>query len=140
MSQFRDIGSGLRAVVAIAALWALMFGVSATGAASAAASDLAFRNAPQSGGLFACFKRHMTQRADASNDKAPDSRHAGKHKCPLCLAAHASAAVLPDRLSSPAELLRAPPSRIAPPAQAVGAPQGLALRSAHGARAPPFIV
>jgi hypothetical protein len=139
MSQLRDIADKLRAALGVVVVWALMFGVSASGAAAADASDLAFRNAPQTGGLFACFKRHMTQRADAADEKAPDSRHAGKHRCPLCLAAHTAAAVLPDRLSSTAELLRRPPSRIAPPATAAREPESLALRSAHGARAPPFL-
>jgi hypothetical protein len=141
MSQLRDIASNLRGALAVVVVWALMFGVSASGATADDASDLAFRNAPQPGGLFACFKRHMTQRADAANEKAPDSRHSGKHHCPLCLAAHTAAAVLPVRLSSPAEMLRAPPPlRIAPPATAAREPESLAQRSAHGARAPPFLI
>lgn len=136
MSQLRDIGVKLRAAIAIVAVWALMFSVSASGAASAAASDTSLRDAPNNG-LFACFKRHMTQRADAAGEKAPDSQNSGKHHCPLCLAAHTAAAVLPDRLSAPAERLQAPPSRIAPPARSASDPESLSLRSAHGARAPP---
>jgi hypothetical protein len=139
MSQLRDIGGKLRAAIAIVAVWSLMFSVSASGAAAAAASDTSFKNAP-SGGLFACFKRHMTQRADSGGEKAPDGQNAGKHHCPLCLAAHTAAAVIPDRLSAPAELLRTPPSRIAPPVQSAREPEGLSLRSAHGARAPPFSI
>jgi hypothetical protein len=140
MSQLRDIGVKLRAAIAIVAVWALMFSVSASGAAAADASDLSFRNQAPAGGLFACFKRHMTQRADAAGEKSSDSRHGGKHHCPLCLAAHTAAAVVPDRLSAPAERLLAPPLRVTPPATAAREPKSLALRSAHGARAPPFSI
>jgi hypothetical protein len=140
MSQLRDIGFRLRAAIAIVAVWALMFGASASGAAAADVSDLAFRNPAQAEGLFACFKRHMTQRADAAGEKSSENRSGGKHHCPLCLAAHAAAAVLPGRLAAPAELLRAPPLRITPPATAAREPESLALRSAHGARAPPFSI
>ena len=135
MSQLRDIGDRLRATIAIIAVWALMFSVSASGAA-AVESGVSFQNSA-SGGLFACFKQHMTQRADAVGEKAPDSQHAGKHHCPMCLAAHTATAVLPDRISSPSEFLQASVSRVSPPAQATREPEGLALRSAHGARAPP---
>lgn len=139
MSQLRDIAGKFRAAIAIVAVWALMFSVSASGAAAAVASDTSFQNAAP-GGLFACFKRHMTQRADAASEKAPDGQRSGMHHCPMCLAAHAAAAVLPDRLSSPADLLLVRPSRIAPPAQAAREPEGLAMRSAHGARAPPSLI
>lgn len=139
MSQFCDIGVKLRAAIAVVTVWALMFGVSASGAAAAVASDTSFRQEASSG-LFACFKRHMTQRADAANEKAPEGQGAVQHHCPLCLAAHTAAAVLPDRLSSPTERSLSPPSRIAPPAFATRVPEGLSLRSAHGARAPPFSI
>jgi Protein of unknown function (DUF2946) len=137
MSQLRDIGVSLRAAFAVVAVWALMFSMSASSAAAVGASDAGASVQVQNGGLFACFKRHMTQRADATG-KAPDGRHAGRHHCPHCLAAHTAAAVLPDRLSTPAELLRAPPQRVAPPATTARQPESVALRSAHGARAPPF--
>jgi len=141
MSQLRDISVKLRAAIAIVAVWSLMFSVSASCAVAADASDVILKNgAATSGGLFACFKRHMTQRAEAANEKAPAGQSSGKHHCPLCLAAHTAPAVLAARLSSPAIRLAAPSSRVAPPALTTRAPESLALRSAHGARAPPLLI
>ena len=141
MSQSVDISSRIRAAIAIMVVWALMFGVSASGAATASATDFVFKNNdPASVGLFACFKRHMTQRADpASAGKAQDGQKSAKHHCPCCLAAHTAAAVLPARLASFAAP-RAAPTRICRLAQTTHEPKGAGSRVAHGARAPPSLI
>lgn len=139
MSQSRDISRLLRAAIVIVAAWALMVSVAASGAAAASASDVVFRNDGATGvGLFACFKRHMTQRADAAEaGKAPEGQKSAKHHCPCCLAAQSAAAVLPERLSAPAAPSHARPSvfRLSFTAHE---PESVGARAAHGARAPPF--
>ncbi|WP_457798750.1 DUF2946 family protein [Methylocystis sp. S23] len=139
MSQLRDIGLKIRAAIAIVAVWALMFGVSVTGAATASATDVALkRNSAVSGGLFACFKRHLTQRADAdAGDKAPAEKHGGKHHCPCCLAASAGAALLPERIATGAGPVPSPKPVFYCVASG-DALENVSSRSAHGARAPPF--
>jgi hypothetical protein len=136
MSQLRDISVKLRAAIAIVAVFALAFSASVTGAASA--SDVTFRSkSAVSGGLFACFKRHVTQRADVASEKAaPEGNHAGKHHCPCCLAASSAAAVLPTRMPAAAALA---PARepVFYAELTVGPPKTASSRCAHGARAPP---
>ncbi len=141
MSQFRNIGGGMREAIVVFVVWALMFGVSISGAASASAEDAAFRNgAPAGVGLFACFKRHVTQRADAATEKAPEGHSSNyHHHCPCCLAATATAAVLPERAAALA--LRAPsPITISFVVEATREPGVAQSRSAHGARAPPSLI
>jgi hypothetical protein len=140
MSQLRDISGKLRAAIAIVVVFALAFGASATGAASA--TDVALKSKSSvSGGLFACFKRHVTQRTDtpieaASAKPAPEGDHAGKHHCPCCLAASSATAVLPAR--APAAAARRPtPEPVFYAELTVGAPKAASSRCAHGARAPP---
>ncbi len=138
MSQLRHISRSIRVVIAIITCWALMFSVAASGAAAANAADIVFKNndnAP-SVGLFACFKRHMTQRADSGAEKATQERGPAKHHCPCCLAAHSAAAVLPQRLATPTAPARVstPVNLLAPTAHE---PESVAFHSAHGARAPP---
>ncbi|MGJ0507538.1 MAG: hypothetical protein ACR652_10440 [Methylocystis sp.] len=139
MSQSRDISLRIRAAIALVVAWALMFSVAASGAAAASATDIVFKNnGAQSVGLFACFKRHMTQRADAASlDKAPEGQKSARHHCPCCLAAHTAAAVLPARLATPAAPPSAP-SHIYCLSFTAHEPEGVGLRAAHGARAPPF--
>ncbi len=137
MSQLRHISRSIRAVIAIAAAWALMFSISASGAGAAAATDIVFKNNSSANvGLFACFKRHMTQRGDPVGEKTSPGQGAAKHHCPCCLAAHTAAAVLPQRLATPAAPLRAPIPICVLTATA-HEPESLAFHSAHGARAPP---
>ncbi|WP_363350251.1 DUF2946 family protein [Methylocystis echinoides] len=137
MSQLRHISRRIRAVIAVIAVWGLMFSVSASGAAAANATDLIFKNnAAAHGGLFACFKRHMTQRADSIGEKARHGQDSTKHQCPCCLAAHSAAAVLPHRLATPVAPNRAP-TRIQLLAATAYEPESVAFHSAHGARAPP---
>lgn len=138
MSQLRHISRRIRAAIAVIAVWALALSVSASGAAAANASDIVFKNnSAASGGLFACFKRHMTQRADAVSDKSSERQDPAKHHCPCCLAAHAAAAVLPSRIATPSAPLRAP-TRLYLLAATAHAPENVAFHSAHGARAPPI--
>jgi hypothetical protein len=138
MSQLDDILRRLRAAIAIVVMWALMFGVSAAGAAAADANDAVLKNNDSgSVGLFACFKRHMTQRGDAAGEKSDQKHDAAKHRCPCCLAAHwAAAAVLPARLGAAAPLPPVP-VRVAPFAATTHRPPGVAFHYANGARAPP---
>ncbi len=138
MPQCRNIGERLRAAIAIVAVWALMFSVSASGAAAASAAETVFANNNNPVGLFACFKRHVTQRADAATDKAPASNHAGKHLCPCCLAASMAAAVLPERPAPIAgPLLAHQPASYQPAAWV--APDSGVTSSINGARAPPSV-
>jgi hypothetical protein len=141
MSQSRHISRALRAAIAILVAWALMFSVSAAGAAVASETEVSIKNnGSTSLGLFACFKRHMTQRADgASADKAQDDQKSAKPHCPCCLAAHTAAAVLPTRLATPAAP-RAAPLPIYRLSFTAHAPEGAGSRAAHGARAPPFSI
>jgi hypothetical protein len=136
MSHWRDIGGKIRAAIAIVAVWALMFNVAASNAAAGPA-DLVFKNNAQaSAGLFACFKRHVTQRADAAGGKAPGSNHAGKHRCPCCLAASAAAAVLPERVAAGGGRIPVP-KPVHYFVVGAAAPKNNSSRYAHGARAPP---
>lgn len=140
MSHMRDIGERIRVAIVIAAVWALMFGVSASGAAAASAADIILKNNDKAGvGLFACFKRHMTQRADAASDKAPGTDHAGKHLCPCCLAASVAAAVLPERLAPVLRPLQAQ-TPVSYCLVAPSAPDGYSSPSINGARAPPSVI
>ncbi|MEK4032695.1 DUF2946 family protein [Methylocystis sp. IM3] len=137
MSQLRHISRSVRAVIAIIAAFALMFSVSASGAAAADATDIVLKNnSSASAGLFACFKRHMTQRADSGAEKTTQEQGPAKHHCPCCLAAHSAAAVLPPRLATPAAPLRAP-IRFCLLAATAHEPESVAFHAAHGARAPP---
>lgn len=140
MSQLRLIGVRIRVAIAIVTVWALMFGASMTGVATANAADVVLKsNSAASGGLFACFKRHMTQRADATGDKAsPEGDHAGKHHCPCCLAAASVAAVLPSRVAAGIASFPAP-RPIFYVVESSDAREHLSSRSAHGARAPPAL-
>ncbi len=140
MSHLRDIGERIRVAIVIAAVWALMFGVSASGAAAASATDIILKNNDKVGvGLFACFKRHMTQHADAASDKAPATDYAGKHHCPCCLAATMAAAVLPERLAPVMRPLQAE-RPVSYSVAATFARDGCSSPSINGARAPPSIV
>jgi hypothetical protein len=141
MSQLRHISSNLRAALAVVAIWMLMFSAVTSGSAAAYAGDPVYRdNASASVGLFACFKRHMTQRADAPNEKAPPG-HANKgHHCPdCCLVAQAVAAVLPERVATVARPLTAPPSPICYLAESSRSPESAHARAVNGARAPPAL-
>jgi hypothetical protein len=131
----------LRAAIAVVVACALMFSVSAAGAAVASETDFTLKNnGSASGGLFACFKRHMTQRAAAASaDKAQDGQKSAKHHCPCCLAAHQAAAVLPSRVATPA-VLRVAPSPLYRLTFTACEPEGVRSRAAHGARAPPFAI
>ncbi len=138
MSQLRPISSGIRAAIAVVVVWALMFGVATSGAAAASAADVSLRNGPNGGaGLFACFKRHMTQRVDVADEKSSDRQPVSKRHCPdCCLAAQAVAAVLPERLSTIAR-----PSQAPQPVAYLDAtsrePESFSSRTVNGARAPP---
>ncbi|MCC3245555.1 hypothetical protein LG047_09510 [Methylocystis sp. WRRC1] len=138
MSQGRDISDRLRAAIAVVAIWSLMFSVVTSGAVNASAATFALRNnAAASVGLFACFKRHMTHHADAAGEAAPEKRTSTDRHCPdCCLAAHAGAAVLPERLAT---VVRPAPAA-APVAYRVATsrePKSVPPPRVNGARAPP---
>lgn len=140
MSHLRAISSRIRATIAVLAVWAMVFGMASSGAAAANATDLVYKNNAFSGGLFACFKRHMTQHGDFANEKAPDHNSSKGHHCPCCLAAHAAAALLPERvpaIARPASPAWAP---ISYRAVSNRAPENFLSQTANGARAPPLTV
>jgi hypothetical protein len=142
MSQLRVLSRHISATITLAVVLALLFGVAASGTAAASAPDPAFRNDPSaSAGLFACFKRHMTQRVDLANaDRAQDGHKNAKHPCPsCCLAAHGAVAVLPSRVATPASP-RVSPSPLYRLSLTAHEPEGAGTRAAHGARAPPSLV
>jgi hypothetical protein len=135
MSQLRAISSGIRSAIAVVAVWGLMLGVAASGAAAANAANPSSETSA-SGGLFACFKRHMTHQTDVAGEKTPE-RQSKKHHCPdCCLAAHAAAAVLPARLATIARPSQAP-QPIAYLAATSREPESFSSRTVNGARAPP---
>ncbi|PPD42659.1 MAG: hypothetical protein CTY15_11910 [Methylocystis sp.] len=138
MSQLGDIAVRLRAAISIVLVWALMFGVSVSAAAAAIADDAVLKNNNPSGiGLFACFKRHMTQRVDVAADKTHDGQSSGKrHHCPCCLAATNAPAVLPDRIDAAAHPAPAP-IRIGFVAETEIVTRRAQTGAANGARAPP---
>lgn len=141
MSQLRAICRRMSAAIKLVVVLALLLGVSASGAAAAAPDPGFTKDQPQSAGLFACFKRHMTQHADAAGaEKAREGHKNLKHPCPsCCLAAHGVFAVLPSRVATPAAPRRAP-SPLYPLSRTAHEPEGIGTRAAHGARAPPSAV
>jgi hypothetical protein len=140
MSQLRLIGVRIRVAIAIVTVWASMFGASMSSVATANATDAVLKSGgAANGGLFACFKRHMTQRADATSDKtSPEGDHAGKHHCPFCLAAASVPAVLPSRVAAGVASFPAP-RQVFYVVENSDAREHLSSRSAHGARAPPAL-
>lgn len=137
MSQLRNMGVNMRAAIAFVAAWALMFSVATTGAVAASANDIVLKNSGAARvGLFACFKRHMTQGAAAEDEKTSEKQGSRSHHCPCCLAAHAAAAVLPDRTDVGIRST-APPARFNHVVVPSRAPASVALRAVNGARAPP---
>jgi hypothetical protein len=139
MSHMRHISISMRAALAVFAVWMLAFSAVTSGAAAASAANLSYTsNAPASVGLFACFKRHMTQRADAADEKAPAGHSSKGHHCPdCCLAAQAVAAVLPARVATIAKPLPAESYAVSYLAATSRDPEGAPTRAANGARAPP---
>lgn len=138
MSQWSFISGRIRAAIAVVVIMTLTFGLTASGASAAAGAGFGVKNnASHVGGLFACFKMRMTQRADAANEKAPVDHASREHRCPCCLASHAVAAFLPERLASTAVASPAPGGVISYLPSASREPEGFRVRSVHGARAPP---
>jgi len=120
------------------AAWALMFSVMTSGAAAASSDTFVLKNnGAASVGLFACFKRHMTQHAATTDEKAPEKRSAGNRHCPeCCLVALGGAAVLPERIAKVARPVPTP----APAfdlATTYDEPKSAHSGAVNGARAPP---
>jgi hypothetical protein len=138
MSQMGDIAVRIRAAISIVVVWALMFSFSVSAAAAANADGPVLKDKNPVGiGFFACFKRHMTQRADVAVDKVHEGNSSGKrHQCPCCLAATSAPAVLPDRVDAAAQPAPSP-IRIAFVAETTIATRGAQTGAANGARAPP---
>lgn len=144
MSQLRAMRREFRAAFAVVTACALMFSLLLSGAARPAhafAAPIA----------FACDHVAHAQAASAATAQALDvvalkmsetRRDGGPgrsgHNCPdCCLAAHASHAVLPERLGWVTQPRAEGPARIRHSAIATQPPETFVSNGANGARAPP---
>jgi hypothetical protein len=134
MSQDGGHKVGMRAILAIVGVCALVLGLLA--AAPHASAGAGLRGAAQGAGAF-CHQRVAP--LPASDHSTPAENGDEKHiACPCCLSAHASPVVLPERV---ALLMRLDPAAI--PAVYCSFPKSLphfTLRlSVNCARAPPAV-
>ncbi len=135
MSQLRAMRREFRAAFAVAAVCALMLSLLVSGAirpahafAGVACDHSAYLVGP-----------HVAVAQDSTEAKRHGAPARSAGKCPdCCLAAHASSAVLPERVASVARPA-APAATIQLNAAAARPPKSLTSSSANGARAPPSI-
>lgn len=137
MSHLRAMYREFRSAFAVSVIYALIFGLLVTGAARPAH---AFIGASANDSVACDHAIHLDgrQAATPAKDSAPAPDGSLARKCPdCCLAAHAGAAVLPERI---AVLTRPPAKRPATIHYCAGSarqPEGLSSGPANGARAPP---
>ncbi len=138
MSQLRAMRREFRAAFAVAAVCALMLSLLFSGAVRPAH---AFAD---SGGVACAHAAYLAGSHTAAAQNWTEARRHGAparsgHKCPdCCLAAHANAAVLPERMAWVARLAERP-ATIHRNAIAARPPESLTSSGANGARAPPSI-
>lgn len=146
MSHARVISSSFRAAVAVAVTWALTFGLVVSGSASMrnfsngiSRSGAQAMNIAAETGAFACV-RHTA--ADATKDSSsPGDNGRRGHNCPdCCLAAHAAAAVLPERIATAMRPVAVADRPVHYAAALAQEPESLLSRSVNGARAPPSLL
>lgn len=128
MSQMRATVVNLRAFFAIAAVCALVFSLVLSGSGVARATSSYPGQA-----IEPCHS------ADAEPFDSGSTLPRGGHpKCPdCCLAAHANAATLPDRLANDVRPSRVAWASVAYALRSDGEPEPAPVSSVNGARAPP---
>lgn len=138
MSQLRAMRRGFRAAFAVAAVYALLFSLLVSGAIRPAHAFADYGGVACDHSAYLAGP-HVATGQDSTEAKRQDAPAQSGRKCPdCCLAAHASSAVLPERVASvarPAER----PSTIHLNATAARPPESLTSSSANGARAPPSV-
>jgi hypothetical protein len=136
MSQGSAKRVDARAIFAATAVCALIFSLFVSGAMQGAHAAGSMRMAV--GATTSC---HHLEASALTSTAAPDHHkggHSGKVDCPFCcLAAHAGAVVLPDRLATFVRPLRIPSSRVLYSALSTHEPEIAASNAVNGARAPP---
>ncbi len=139
MSHLRVMCREFRAAIAVGASYALIFGLLVTGAPRPAHAFVGV-SANDSIACEPAIHHAGRQAATPAKDSAPAPDGSPAHKCPdCCLAAHAGAAVLPERI---AVLTRPPaerPAIIHYHAGSARQPESLSSGAANGARAPPVL-
>ncbi len=137
MSQLRAMRREFRAAFAVAAACALMFSLLVSGVRPARAFAGSVGVACEHSLYLAGLNIAAAQDGTETQQRGAPARSGGK--CPdCCLAAHASSAVLPERVASVARPA-APAATIQLNAAAARPPESLTSSSANGARAPPSI-
>ncbi|QGM46832.1 DUF2946 family protein [Methylocystis heyeri] len=136
MSQGSEKRVGLRAIFAVTAVCALILSLFVSGAMQGAhaetpADAVVAQSAP-------CPLMSAGDHSAAGHNK---SGHSGKVDCPFCcLAAHAGAAVLPDRIGSAVRPPKIASSPVVYFALFIRDPQTAISNAVNAARAPPAIL
>lgn len=135
MSHMGRLSIGTRAIFAVAAVCALVFGLLVSGAAQSARGETAMRASFAGAAHLAMCHDHSF---GASKGEAPHQENDGTARsgCACCLAAHAGAAILPEREAAFIRLERAS-APVLYLAASERPPRSAALDAANGARAPP---
>jgi hypothetical protein len=140
MSQLRAMCRKFRAAFAVSAICALIFGLLVTGAAMPAHASI---NASTGDGIACDHASYVAgvQAIATQKDGAPMRGGSLAHACPdCCLAAHAGAAVLPERIATVTRPAAERPVTIHYCSGSARQPESLAWNAANGARAPPAIL
>lgn len=139
MSQTQAKRRESRAIFAVAAICALVFGLVVSGAAQASRASAGHLLSAHGPAASSVTCDHPDYAVDAAHHHSgPGEKSPGHTKCPdCCLAAHAGPAVLPERVGTPTRpaLERAAP--IAYVALSAREPESSHSSAVNGARAPP---
>jgi hypothetical protein len=134
MSHWRARTGELRAIFAIAAICALLFGLLVSGAHLRLGSDTLARQAASAADAHVVCHH---QAIDQSQDEKSNGGDEAKRGCPCCLAAHAGPVVLPERAAASTRIERTA-LRALYVASAEPAPRSIEPHAVNGARAPPL--
>ncbi len=141
MSHLSAIAGKSRAIIVIATVWAMMFGLVATAAASAAMQSAGTgASTKRDHVLMLCDRRLPTSVAPEArkNAEAPKNNPYAGHQCPeCCLATHAGAAVLPERTGVVSVYLPMQGTAVAYAPVMATTPKSVTPVAVNGARAPP---
>jgi hypothetical protein len=142
MSQGSEKRVGLRAIFAVTAVCALIVSLFVSGAVQGARAEAPFDGAlAQSTPCPLMSAGDHSAAAQAALPGHGKSGHSGKVDCPFCcLAAHAGAAVLPDRIGSAVRPPKIASSPIVYFALFIRDPQTAISNAVNAARAPPAIL
>jgi hypothetical protein len=126
----------LRAIFAIASVFALLFGLFVSGAAQASRANASHLVASMSGDrVVTCHDSRLLRLA---HDPSGPGKGSSQENCPACcLAAHPSAAVLPERLVTLARPAPVVALTTLYSAFSTREPESSTSSAVNGARAPP---